>query len=104
MIKGRVTWALALLVTGALTSRAGRAAADRLTLGDIEARAQRERPELAERRASIDRANAELAAVRAKTRPTLGARGDLSISPGGQLIRYNYQGEDYFVQGAPALG
>jgi outer membrane protein len=97
-------WAASLLVTGALTGAARPARAETLTLGEIEARAQRERPELVERRASIDRANAELAGVRAKSGPTLGARGDISIAPGGQLIPYDYQGVDYFVQGAPALG
>jgi outer membrane protein len=105
MLNGRVSWALSLLVTGAITSGALAAAAETLTLEEIEARAQRERPELRERRASIDRANAELAAVRAKTRPTLGARADLSLAPGGELVTVRDPGGDTFlVQGARTLG
>jgi outer membrane protein len=104
MIKGRVSWALSLLVAGALAGGVKSAGAETLTLAEIESRAQRERPELVERRAGIERANAELEGVRAKGRPTLAARGDLSIAPGGQLVPITYGGDDYFVQGAPAIG
>jgi outer membrane protein len=97
-------WAASLLVTGALAGAARSARAETLTLSDVEARAQRERPELVERRASIDRAQAELAAVRAKSGPTLGARGDISIAPGSKLLRILYDDDEYFVSGAPALG
>jgi outer membrane protein len=97
-------WAVSLLVTGALTGGVRSARAETLTLGEIEARAQRERPELLERRASIDRANAELAGVRAKSGPTLGARGDISITPGSKLLRIPYDDNEYYVSGAPALG
>jgi outer membrane protein len=104
MTRGRGLWAASLLVTGALAGAARSARAETLTLGEVEARAQRERPELVERRASIDRANAELAAVRARSGPTLGARGDISIAPGSKLLRILYDDDEYFVSGAPALG
>jgi outer membrane protein len=101
MKRSRVLWAASLLLAGAAPQRAS---AQTLTLDEVEARAQRDRPELVERRASIDRANAELASVRAKSAPTLAARGDFSLAPGGQLITFNQGGEDYFVSGAKALG
>jgi outer membrane protein len=105
MTKGRVTCALSLLVTAAIASSVRGASAETLTLADVEARAQRERPELVERRASIDRANAELAAVRSKARPTLAAHLDLSASPGSQLVQIDDDGgNSYLVQGARKLG
>jgi outer membrane protein len=105
MKRSRVLWAASLLLAG-VTARPQRASAQTLTLDEVEARAQRDRPELVERRASIDRANAELASVRAKTAPTLAARGELSLAPGGQLITFTDERteEEYYVSGAKALG
>jgi outer membrane protein len=104
MTKGTRSWARALLVAGALASGPRPAHADTLTLDEIEARAQRDRPELAERRASIDRANAELAAVRAKARPTLAARADFSVAPGGQLVRVGSGPDSILVAGSKTIG
>jgi outer membrane protein TolC len=80
------------------------ASAETLTLAEVEARAQRDRPELAERRASIDRANADRAAAAAKGGPTLAARGELSLAPGAELLEIPHEGELYFVQGSRSFG
>jgi outer membrane protein TolC len=86
----------------ALETRVGQA--QTLTLQEVEARAQRERPELAMRRASVERANAQLAAVQAKGNPTLAARGEFSVAPGGQILPYTApNGEEYFVQGSKSI-
>ncbi len=104
MKRSRVFWAASLLLAGATAADPERAGAETLTLDEVEARAQRDRPELVERRAAIERASADLAAVRARSAPTLGARGDLSLAPGGQLISFERGGDEYFVSGAKALG
>jgi outer membrane protein len=107
MTHGRVLWA-SLLIASVAGGR--RAAAETLTLEEVERRAQRDRPELVERQASIDRARAELGGVLAKGRPTLGARGDLGLAPGGQLLEIprdplNPASDDrYLVQGSKAIG
>lgn len=104
MTRRRVLWA-AWLVAALAASGARPAAAQTLSLADIEAKAQRDRPELAQRRAEIDHANAELAGVRAKTRPTLAARGELALAPGGQLVPVeDDNGDTYLVQGSRSLG
>lgn len=109
MTRRRLPWAAWLVATlaagGALTAVQS-AAAQTLSLTEIEAKAQRDRPELAQRRAEIDRANAELASVQAKTRPTLAARVELAVAPGGQLVpvRDDDRGETYLVQGSRSLG
>jgi outer membrane protein len=106
MTKGRVTCALSLLFTAAMASSVRSASAETLTLAEVEARAQRERPELIERRASIDHAIAELAEVRAKSRPTVAAHLDLSASPGSQLVQVfdSSNNQSYLVQGSRKLG
>lgn len=100
----RVLWAAALLALGTAALAPRRASADTLTLAEVEARAQRERPELAERRASIDKANADRAAAAAKGGPTLAARGELSLAPGAELLEIDQGDETYFVQGSRAFG
>lgn len=100
----RVLWAASLLALGMAARGPRLASAQTLTLAEVETRAQRDRPELAERRAKIDRANADGAAAAAKGGPTLGARADLSLAPGAQLLRLLYEGEEYFVQGSRSLG
>lgn len=86
---------------------AGRAHAEVLTLEDVEARAQRERPELMERRAAIEKAEAEVALAESRSGPTLGARAEAGISPGGQLFRVDEAGpsdDTYLVAGSRELG
>lgn len=82
------------------------ARAEVLTLEDVEARAQRERPELVERRASIERAEAEVALAESKSGATLGARAEAGISPGGRLIRVDETDstDTYLVAGSKELG
>jgi outer membrane protein TolC len=75
-----------------------------LTLSEIESKAQRERSELVERRAAIERAQGELALANSKGAATLGARAEGGISPGGRLIRIPYDGDEYLVSGSRALG
>jgi outer membrane protein TolC len=104
MFARRVLWAASLLALGMAATGPRRASAETLTLAEVEARAQRERPELAERRASIDRANADRAAAAAKGGPTLVARGELSMAPGAELLTIVQDGEDYFVQGSRSFG
>jgi outer membrane protein TolC len=103
MVARRVHWAASLLALG-MTLGPQLASADTLTLAEVEARAQRERPELAERRASIDRANADRATAAAKGGPTLVARGEFSLQPGAQLLTIPYNGEEYFVSGSRSFG
>jgi outer membrane protein, multidrug efflux system len=105
MTRRRHVWAAWLVATLA-AGGARQAAAQTLSLAEIEAKAQRDRPELAQRRAEIDRANAELAGVRAKSQPTLGARGELAVAPGGQLVTVEDtdSGDNFFVQGSRSLG
>jgi outer membrane protein TolC len=79
------------------------ARAQTLTLQEVEARAQRDRPELAMRRASVERANAELAGVQAKGNPTLAAKGELSVAPGGQILPYRDGADLYYVQGSKSI-
>ena len=62
------------------------ARAEVLTLEEIETKAQRERSELLERRASIEKAQAEVALAQSHGNPTLGARAEGGIAPGGQLV------------------
>src|SRR5690349_19239907 len=95
----RVFWAAALLALGMAATGPRSASAETLTLAEVESRAQRDRPELAERRASIDKANADRAAAAAKGGPTLGARGELSLAPGAELIPITPEvgGDTYFV-------
>jgi len=108
MVARKVLWAASLLVLGMAASSPRGAIAQTLTLDEVEARAQRERPELAERQASIDRANADRDAAAAKGRPTLGARVDLSLSPGAELLKIPYgeepNQETYYVTGSRSLG
>jgi outer membrane protein TolC len=76
-----------------------------LTLEEVELRAQRPRPELAERQAGIDRAAAEVRATQAKSGPTFGAHVDAGLSPGSQLIHISdVSGGDYLVSGAKEFG
>jgi outer membrane protein TolC len=103
MVASKVLWAASLLALG-MTLGPPLASAEMLTLAEVEARAQRERPELAERRASIDRANADRAAAAAKGGPTLVARGELSMAPGAELLTILQDGEEYFVQGSRSFG
>lgn len=103
MVASKVLWAASLLALG-MTLGPPLASAETLTLAEVEARAQRERPELAERRASIDRANADRAAAAAKGGPTLVARGELSMAPGAELLTILQDGEEYFVQGSRSFG
>lgn len=98
----RLLWAGSLLV-GLVAFDASVAKAQVLTLDEVETRAQRERPELALRRASVDKAHAELVAVQAKGNPTLAAKGELAMAPGGQTLPYEYNGDTYFVQGSKSL-
>lgn len=106
MMASKVRWAAALLALGMAVTGPRRASAETLTLAEVESRAQRDRPELAERRASIDKANAERAAAAAKGGPTLGVRGELSLAPGAELLEITPVpgGETYFVQGSRSLG
>ncbi|MEY4546875.1 MAG: Outer rane efflux protein [Pseudomonadota bacterium] len=85
---------------------AGSARAEVLKLEDIEGRAQRERSELLERRASIEKAEAEVALAESRSGPTLGARAEGGISPGGRLVRVDEAGtgDDYLVAGSRELG
>ncbi|MEY2932809.1 MAG: Outer rane efflux protein [Pseudomonadota bacterium] len=94
--------ALAPLLVLAL---AGSARAEVLKLEDIEGRAQRERSELVERRASIERAEAEVALAESRSGPTLGARAEGGISPGGRLVNVrDVGGDEYLVAGSKELG
>jgi outer membrane protein len=104
MTRRRVLWA-AWLLAALAAGNPRRASAQTLSLAEIEAKAQRDRPELAQRRAEVDRANAELAGVYAKSRPTLAARGELAVAPGGQLVPVRDEtGETYLVQGSRSIG
>jgi outer membrane protein len=85
----------------------GTARAEVVTLADVEARAQRPRPELVEREASIDKARAELLVVQARSAPTVGARVEGGVAPGGRPVEVTEaggEGETYLVQGSKALG
>jgi outer membrane protein TolC len=104
MFARRVLWAAALLALDMAVMGPRRASAETLTLAEVEARAQRDRPELAERRASIDKANADRAVAAAKGGPTLAARGELSLAPGAELLEIPQGNEIYFVQGSRSLG
>src|SRR5690606_12956641 len=105
MLARKGFWAAALLALGMAALGPRRAGAQTLTLEEVETQAQRQRPELDERRASIERANAELAAAVAQGRPTLGARAEVSIAPGGQLVAIpSSEGDTFFVQGSRAFG
>lgn len=80
------------------------AAAQILTLEEIEARAQRDRVELAVPRASIARAQAELAVVEARSGPTFGARAEGAVAPGGALVTVLGENDTpYLVQGSQKL-
>ncbi|HKO94587.1 MAG TPA: TolC family protein, partial [Polyangiaceae bacterium] len=80
------------------------AAAQVLTLEEIETKAQRDRSELVERQASIEKAQAELALAQSRSGPTIGARVDGSLAPGGELIPLEKDGNEYLVSGASKLG
>jgi outer membrane protein TolC len=98
----RFLTALAPLLVLAL---AASARAEVLTLEDIEGRAQRERPELLERRAAIEKAEAEVALAESRSGPTLGARAEAGISPGGRLVTVeDIGGAEYLVPGSLELG
>jgi len=77
-----------------------------LTLEEIETKAQRERSELVERQASIEKAQAELGLAQSRTGPTLGARVEGALAPGGELLKipYGENNEIYRVSGAKELG
>jgi outer membrane protein TolC len=97
------------LATALLVSLLGLAArsagAQIVTLDEIEAQAQRERSELIERQAGIERAQAEFAAARSKSAPTLAARTQVGIAPGGRLVRVqDIGGNQYLVQGSQPIG
>lgn len=87
---------------------AASAGAQVVTLQEIEAKAQRERAELVERRASIEKAEAEVAVAQSHGAPTLGARAEGGIAPGGRLVRVvdasHPLDEPYLVSGSRALG
>jgi outer membrane protein TolC len=104
MTSRRLLWAGSLLV-GLAALGVSPARAQTLTLTEVEARAQRERPELALRRASIERANAELNGMQAKGRPTLAGRAEVSMAPGGQLVPLDSAsgGDRFWVQGSQSL-
>ena len=98
-----MTRSLATALMASLLGLAARSAgAQIVTLEEIEAQAQRERSELMERQASIDRAQAQLALARSKSGPTLGARTDVSVGPGNELIQL--PGTSYLVQAARPIG
>jgi outer membrane protein len=102
-------WALGALLTSGIGLFASGTSAQILTLEDIEARAQRERPELAERQADIERAQAELVLVHSRSAPTIGGRVELALAPGGQLVNVRDAldgpgGDTYLVQGSRTLG
>jgi outer membrane protein len=85
------------------------AGAQVLTLEEIEGKAQRERAELLERQAAIEKAQAEVGLAQAKSGATLGARVEGSLSPGGKLVEIpvdfaNPGRDSYLVQGSRALG
>jgi outer membrane protein TolC len=86
------------------------AGAQVLTLDEIEGKAQRERSELVERQAAIEKAQAEVGLAQAKSGATLGARVEGSLSPGGKLVEIPVDlndpinGDKYLVQGSRALG
>lgn len=83
------------------------ASAQILTLEEVEAQAQRPRPELMERQAAIERAQAELGVVQSSSAPTLVGRVEAALSPGGRLIELRPDGSPndvYFVQGSRTLG
>lgn len=95
----------AVLLGSALT--ASTALGQLVTLADIEARAQRPRPELSEKEASIDRAQAELLMVQTKSGPTLGARIEAGVAPGGRLVTVeeaDHPENRYLVQGSRPFG
>lgn len=97
----RLSFAASLLA--ALWLCASFASAQILTLDEIEALAQRDRPELRLRQAGIDRAQAELSLVESQSGPTLGARVEAGIAPGGELIEVLSGGDTYLVQGSRTL-
>jgi outer membrane protein TolC len=102
MIRSRLKW-LAWALGCWLA--APHASAQVLTLQEVETRAQRERSELAERRASIERAQAEVALAQSRSGATLGARAEGGIAPGGQLVRVrDVEDETYLVAGSRPLG
>jgi outer membrane protein TolC len=86
------------------------AGAQVLTLDEIEGKAQRERAELMERQAAIEKAQAEVGLAQAKSGATLGARVEGSLAPGGKLVAIPDPGHeddrdyDYLVQGSRAIG
>jgi outer membrane protein len=83
------------------------AGAQILTLEEIEAKAQRPRPELDERQAAIARAQAELGVVQSSSAPMFAGRVDATLAPGGRMleIRNPKEPDDiYFVQGSRGLG
>lgn len=84
------------------------AGAQILTLEEIEAKAQRPRPELLERQAAVERAQAELGVVQSSSAPTLGGRVDAALAPGGRLIEVPLNparpDDIYYVQGSRTLG
>ena len=82
-------------------SAAPAAQAQILTIEDIEARAQRPRSELLEREAAIEKARAELTLIESKGGPTLGARVEGQVSPGGRLVEVS---NGYLVSGSKPLG
>jgi outer membrane protein TolC len=79
--------------------------AEVVTLEEIETKAQRERSELVERSASIEKAQAEVALAHSHGSPTLGARVEGAVSPGAQLVKVrDIEDKEYLVSGALALG
>jgi len=96
----------ALCVLGWSLLWAGNAGAQVLTLQEIETKAQRDRSELVERQAGIEKAQAELALAQSRSGPTLGARVEGSLAPGGELIPITNEdnGQEYLVSGAKELG
>jgi len=91
----------------ALWLAAPRASAQVVTLEEIETKAQRERAELVERRASIEKAQAEVAVAQSHGGPTLGARAEGGIAPGSTLVHVQdarNPDAEYLVSGSRALG
>ena len=93
-----------LCILGWSLLAAGSAGAQVLTLEEIETKAQRDRSELVERQASIEKAQAELGLAQSRTGPTLGARVEGALAPGGELLKIPYDDQIYRVSGAKELG
>lgn len=102
--RSALTLGAQLCILGWSLLQAGKAGAQVLTLQEIEAKAQRDRSELVERQASIEKVQAELALAQSRSGPTIGARVEGALAPGGELLPYTNNGETYQISGAKELG